>query len=646
MRRMLSIRRQQKVFGRGSLRLLYPANRRMLAYLREYADDTDQNTLLCVANLSRSAQAVELDLSGFAGRVPVEMLGGSSFPPIGQLPYLLTLPPYGFFWFLLAAEAQMPSWHTPAPEPLPDFRTFVIRHSLDELLAEPARSIFEKEVLPAYLPKRRWFGAKDQKIQQVHIASVAQLPALSPPVLLVQLEVQLARGAERYLLPFGFVPETELNAALPQQLALARVRRGGRVGILTDALSLDSFVLRLVQLLKAGAELQIPGGRLCFLPTSRLAALEIPPDAEVRRSNLEQSNSSVIIGQQAIIKLFRRLQAGPHPEAEMGRYLTEQRYEHIPALLGEITQFDSAGTPTVLGVLQTFAFNQGDAWNWSRNALDRAVQTVIALPEGVPLDEQIDVIRQLEAAAALLGQRLGEMHAVLARPSSDPAFAPCQAAQADCERWATAARRQLEAALEALAAAHELPVEQRENLAQLHKQREALLELLPALARAGMGSLCTRIHGDLHLGQVLVAGGDAVFIDFEGEPARPLQERRAKDSPMRDVAGLVRSLDYLAASSHGSGGAGQTEEIQARTMSIIERCHRGAEKAFLAAYAAASASLPHHWAEPSNWRRLLDLFLVEKAAYEVGYEASNRPTWIGVPLRGLAVLATRLVGKD
>src|SRR6185312_9639199 len=116
-------------------------NRRILAYLREYADGHDSGTMLCVANLSRSAQAVELDLSGFAGRVPVEMLGGSAFPPIGQLPYLLTLPPYGFYWFLLATEAHLPAWHTPAPEPLPEYATLVVRHGLEELLVEPARTV-------------------------------------------------------------------------------------------------------------------------------------------------------------------------------------------------------------------------------------------------------------------------------------------------------------------------------------------------------------------------------------------------------------------------------------------------------------------------------------------------------------------------
>jgi maltose alpha-D-glucosyltransferase/alpha-amylase len=643
MRRMLSIRKQQKLFGRGSLRLLYPTNRRILAYVRELADGDKSDIALCVANLSRSAQAVELDLSTFVGRVPVEMLGGSAFPPVGQLPYLLTLPPYGFYWFLLATEAQMPAWHTPAPEPLPEYNTFVIQRSLDELLADPARRILETEVLPAYLPKRRWFGAKDERIERATIEDVITLPALRPPVLLVQINVRTRRGDERYLLPFGFVSEDELATPLPQQLALARVRRGGRVGLLTDAFALDSFVRRLLEMLAAAEEVPTASGKLCFLPTSRLASLTIAPDAEVRRSNMGQSNSSVIVGQQALIKLFRRIQSGPHPEAEMGRYLTEHGFTGIPALLGEITHQAPDGTPTVLALVESFVFNQGDAWNWSQNTLERAIQTVIALPEGISLDEQVQVIRQFSAAATVLGRRLGEMHRILARPSEDPAFAPHAAEHSDCEAWTAAASAQLQAAFAALAA-HEWSHEEQRQLSELLISRESeLLELLPSLARAGLGSLCMRIHGDLDLAQVLVVSGDAYFIDFEGEPARPLAQRRAKSSPLRDVAGMLRSFDYLAASGFASGGAGQSDATQARKQTIVERFHQVSKQSFISAYVQATQSLPHHWSSPEDWQRLLELFLLEKAAYEIGYEAANRPSWLGVPLRGLAALAARVL---
>src|SRR5580698_4484587 len=209
MRRMLSIRKQQQAFGRGTLRLLYPTNRRVLAYLREYAgpDGSGAETILCIANVSRAAQAVELELAEFSGRVPVEMLGGAAFPPIGQLPYLLTLPPYGFFWFVLAPLSRMPTWFVPAPQPLPEFVTLVLRNSLEELLAEPIRGILEKEVLPAYLPKRRWFAGKDQVLEQTRIVEISAVPGIEPPVLLAAIEAQMPRGTDRYLLPFGFIAE-------------------------------------------------------------------------------------------------------------------------------------------------------------------------------------------------------------------------------------------------------------------------------------------------------------------------------------------------------------------------------------------------------------------------------------------------------
>ncbi|MGH8687176.1 MAG: maltose alpha-D-glucosyltransferase [Burkholderiales bacterium] len=643
MRRMLGIRKQQRVFGHGSLRLLYPTNRRILAYLREYADGDSADTLLCVANLSRSAQAVELDLNAFAGRVPVEMLGGAAFPPIGQLRYQLTLPPYGFYWFMLAAEERMPVWHTEVPEPLPEYNTFVIRRSLEELLVDSARRILEDEVLPAYLPKRRWFGAKDEPIEHARIVDSIAMPALTPPALLIQIEVATRRGPERYQLPFGFIAEDATSSPLPQQLALARVRRGGSVGYLTDAFALDSFARRLLEMLSDAAQLSTPSGMLRFLPTSKLAALTLGPDAEVRRLNMEQSNSSVIVGQQAIVKLFRRIQSGPHPEAEMGRYLTEHGFANIPAMLGEVALLAGDGTPTVLAVVQAFAFNQGDAWAWSQNTLDRAIQTVIALPEGLAADKELDVLEQFRTAATVLGKRLGEMHQILAQPSEDPAFTPHAATEADCKAWAVSVGTQLEAAFAVLAAPHEWAQDDSRLLAELlSAQRARLLELTTTLSRAGLDSLCIRIHGDLHLGQVLVASGDVCFIDFEGEPARPLAQRRAKSSPLRDVAGILRSLDYLAASGQLAGGAGQSDTAQARKQAVVEHFHRVSETSFLAAYAQATQSLPHHWGATESSHALLDLFLLEKAAYEICYEAANRPAWIGIPLSGLARIVARI----
>jgi len=629
MRRMLQIRGQHRAFGRGSLKLLYPRNRRVLAYLREYTHtDGIPETILCVANVGRSAQAVELDLAVFAGRVPVEMVGGSAFPPVGQLPYLLTLPPHGFYWFLLATEARMPRWHVPAPEPMPDYRTFVLRRDISELLADPARTLLEQEVLPAYLPKRRWFAAKDRRLDAVRLASATMLPGAARPIALLQLETRSGEQTERWQLPLGFLPEEEAITALPHQLALARVRRGPKIGYLTDAFTLDALARSLVELLRAARPLPTADGELRFLPTSRLAELPLAPDAEIRRLAAEQSNSSLIIGEAMMLKLIRRLQPGLHPEAEMGRVLTERGYANIAPLLGEVTHVETDGTPRVLAVLQGFMHGQGDAWTWTLSLLERAFADA-ATPQQPPAD----AIGEYLPFATLLGRRLGELHAVLAQDSDDPAFMPRSAGKPDCRGWAEAIGVAVAAALEPLHRAERLGEIERALLERLQALLPAVQAVIPALAAQGLGSLLTRTHGDLHLGQILVAQGDAYFIDFEGEPARPLAERRCKTSPLRDVAGMLRSFDYAAAVA-ANGDAG-------RAM-LLQRFRREVPEIFLQAYLAAAAPIAHRWPAPSAAMALIDLFTLEKAAYELRYEAANRPDWLGVPLQSLADLAARL----
>jgi maltose alpha-D-glucosyltransferase / alpha-amylase len=647
MRRMLTIRKQQQAFGRGSLRLLYPTNRRVLAYLREYAgaDGSDQaaETILCVANVSRAAQAVELDLAQFNGRVPVEMLGGAAFPPIGQLPYLLTLPPYGFFWFVLAKAAQMPAWHAETPEALPDLNTFVIRSTLDELMSDPARSVLQNEVLPAYLPKRRWFSGKDEKIGHIEMAAVSTVPGMTPPVLLTEIVVQSNRGESRYLVPFGFIPDDQLATALPQQLALARVRRGPHVGLVTDAYSLDPFIRRLMELLQSDARIETSSGQLRFVRTARMDGITLAPDMPIRRSQTEQSNSSVIVGQQVIIKLFRRIHAGPHPEAEMGLYLSESGYPNVAPLLGEISRIAPNGELYVLGIAQGFIFNEGDAWNWTQNLLDRAIHSIIVTPEDLPLDDQLEPIRQFHTAASILGRRLGEMHVLLAQPTDQEAFAPRVAGDQDCEAWIASVAEQVRSALTVLDSQRAWTEEEQALRKLILEHREGLLRLPETLAPRGVGTLLTRIHGDLHLGQALVSQGDVYFIDFEGEPARPLEQRRAKSSPMRDVAGMLRSFDYAASTAIASGGAGQSDTAILRKRSIIDRFRHISEREFLSSYHQAIAARSEAVLKPEVATALLNLFLLEKVAYELAYEAANRPNWLSTPLKGLAALVKRLI---
>ncbi|MEC4717534.1 maltose alpha-D-glucosyltransferase [Noviherbaspirillum sp. CPCC 100848] len=651
MRRMLAVRKQHCAFSRGSLTMLYPANRRILAYLREHGKDDHTETILCVANVSRSAQAVELDLSAYAGRVPLEMIGGSAFPPIGQLPYLLTLPPYGFYWFLLAAETKMPSWHTPAPEPLPELQTLVLRHAITELLEPPRRGTLEKDVLPAYLPKRRWYAAKQEALQSVRIALATRLPASQSrpnvmPSMLAELETTTASGTERYLMPFGFIREEEIVTALPQQLALARVRRGRNVGLLTDAFVLDSFAYVIIQLMREGTTIASDDGEVRFIPTDTLHAVDTSAEPAIRRLSAEQSNSSMIIEDKIVLKVIRHIAPGIHPEAEMGRYLTTLGFANMPAMLGEVTRHGADGTPFTMIILQQFIDNQGDAWQWTLDTLSRAMQQT-TVPEAAAPDmstEISDPHEELVSLATNLGRRLGEMHAALATPTDNPDFAPQPATEDDARAWAEGARRQLEAAFDVLRAQTSWSSEaEGRRVERLVGQRDALLGKLDALAAAGVGTLRTRIHGDFHLGQVLVAQGDVYIVDFEGEPAKPLHMRRDKMSPMRDVAGLIRSFDYAAAFAGRSGPTDLNEAEEVRKQQIIRDYAPNSQAAFMQAYREAAYAGAFKASEEAE-RGLLQLFVLEKAAYEICYEAANRPTWVSVPVNGMAKIVDELLG--
>lgn len=643
-RRMLAVRKQSKAFGRGSLKMLSPSNRRILAYTREFTgDDGRTEIILCVANVSRSAQAAELDLSAFAGMVPVEMLGGNAFPPIGQLNFLLTLAPYGFYWFVLAAENQMPSWHVEPVQSMPDFTTLVLKKRMEELLDAPCRAVLEHTSLPAWLPKRRWFAGKDTAIDSVHIAYGVRFGDLQHPVLLSEIEVSAGGQVSRYQLPFGFLGEDQFTSALPQQLALARVRRVRQVGLVTDAFSLEHFIRAVIQALQAGTVLNSSEGELRFEATPQLARLALTDESPVRYLAAEQSNSSVVVGESLVLKLIRKVSAGVHPELEMSAYLTAAGYPNISPLLGSMIRRDGQGQDNLLMIAQGYLSNQGDAWGWTQNNLERAIRDELA--EAMSEQEQhYNALGELADFAGLLGQRLGEMHGVLAVPTANPDFQAEVTTAKDAEAWAKDIAAQIERALQLLKLhQNQLNPADQARVSELLEQKKAIGAQVRALAQATLGGLRIRVHGDLHLGQVLVVKGDAYLIDFEGEPARPLHERRGKHSPYKDVSGVLRSFDYAAAMALNVQGVDHSPAADAARQRVTERYLIEARLAFIKAYHAATATLAHDWQDAKGQDAALTLFSLEKAAYEVAYEAENRPTWLPVPLQGLHGLLSGLI---
>jgi maltose alpha-D-glucosyltransferase/alpha-amylase len=313
--------------------------------------------------------------------------------------------------------------------------------------------------------------------------------------------------------------------------------------------------------------------------------------------------------------------------------------------LGELLRVDAQGLPHTLLIVERFVRNQGDAWGWSLDLLRRAIASVAVTDANE--DAREEALGPYLPLAAAIGQRLAELHAVLAEPADDPAFAPEPVGREDAQAWARAAVGELSAACRALAGftgwESEAQHAQAEKLVSLRAQIATRLE---ELAQAGVGALRTRIHGDFHLGQVLVTSGDAMLIDFEGEPAKPLAERRAKACPLRDVAGLLRSFDYAAATL-AREPAPSSELSAERRDEFLRRFIEAASTSFLGAYHATARTAAHRWYESDEAAdALTDLFLVQKAAYEITYEVANRPGWVGIPLRGLLDLAERLLMRE
>ena len=636
MKRLIAVRKGRRAFGRGDLKFLYPANRKILAFLRSFADET----ILCVFNLSRAPQAVELDLAAFAGRTLVELGGRSAFPRVGNLPYLLTLPGFAFYWFLLdPTQPVEPGWRGPAAQP--EFVTLVMPDGWPSLLARHNRRQLELEVLPTYLPLQRWFGAKDRRIERTTVVAEAEIAG----VYLAIVEVGFAGGAKQlYTLPLGLRwegPDADLASLVP--FTLARARRARLEGSIYEAAAEPRFILALIEALRDGKTL--PAGenhKMSFVPTSAFASYQLPEQPSVKRIGGEQSNTSLLIEEYGVLKLYRRLVGGIHPEVEMARFLTEvAHFPNTPPLLGYFA-LEGTGEEMALGVLFANLRNQGDAWAQALNFLTRYLDEALLMTprEGPPAEAPGQSMHTLFLElAGQLGQRTAELHRALC-PSEDVAadFTPEPITADDLAAWRDRARAGAERSLAALAKqADGLPTAVRGAAERLLARRDDALALLDRLLPAKVAAMKTRLHGDYHLGQVLVVKNDFAIIDFEGEPLRPLDERRRKGSPLVDVAGMLRSAAYAAATA-----VRQMAAIQpAAEAGLLERgevWRKQVTDTFLQRYRVTMAGVASFPEDAATVDALIAFFTLEKAFYEIGYELANRPTWLDIPIAGVMTL--------
>ncbi len=638
LKRLLAVRRSRISLGRGKMSLLYPGNRKVLAYCVTYEDEV----VLCVANLARSAEPVELDLSQFKGRVPIELLSRSTFPPIGDLPYLLTLQPFAFFWFLLTTEAEAPDWHEELPPALPELATLVLPHGWRAFLDGREQEKFCGEILPAYLPKQRWFAAKDQRVEKFSTLAGALLGKGDRAWLLEIVEAAVAGGAPQYyFMPLSIAwesPTDEPTRFLP--FALGKARSGRRTGLICDAYADGGYMLEVLAALREERCVAANEGEIRFIPTSRLNDVTVDDEPEVRGLAVEQSNTSIIVGEAMVAKGYRRLHRGIHIELEVARFLTETaEYTNTPPLLGSVEHVAADGTSTALCIVQGFVHNQGDGWRYTLNHLARTLeraQAEEAETEVGLLDPNVMYMVQIET----LGVRTGELHQAFGLKTGDPAFEPEPITARDLTAWRKQIDRLASDALGSLERALDtLPEATRDLADTILEHRDAIPDLIADLVPKRFSATKSRYHGDYHLGQVLVVMDDWMVIDFEGEPLRSLDERRAKHSPLKDVAGMLRSFNYAAWAALFDATEERPEDFEV-LRPIVEDWERQTADAFLSGYRGAIESCPSYPASPEDAQALLDLFLIEKAAYEIRYELANRPAWVRIPLMGLHRILT------
>jgi len=627
-RNMINLRKLFQVFGRGSLEFLHPENRKVLAYIRCYeAPDGHTETVLCVANLSRFAQPVTLDLAKFAGMQPVEMLGYVPFPPIDSTPYALTLAPYSFFWLELqkAAPKSLPA-NEPITEKVSSPRTFT-----------PDAALVER-VLPAYIAGQRWFGGKSRGIRAARLVSSIPLEQTSSALCLIEV-THTDGGISLYQLPLAIASGDQATAVRTDSLraVIASLESGE---LLYDATAGEDFRTALLHAILDTPEDQSSE----FVATHSSADLTALAGQTSRAASAEQSNTSILYGEQAILKLYRHIQRGENPDVEVPRFLTNVgHFQSTPAYLGDL---HLASDGTTLAFLQAFATNEGDGWQWTLADLTRFYSAVanVAVPQeqapplnlNAPIAAQSDIKEHAGLylkAAELLGKRTAEMHLALATPTDDPAFAAERFTAHNLAALRDSIRTQANEALNALQAAlPNLPAESREFAMQLLQKREQLLALTDGLTgdSAAFG-VRIRIHGDYHLGQLLRTADDFLIVDFEGEPARSLEERRGKYSPLKDIAGMLRSFSYAARAALPS----PSDTSLLAWASVWENA---AGNAFLLGYRETLTAHPELLPEIEHAQPFLLALLLEKALYELLYELNNRPTWLSLPLSGLLAL--------
>ncbi len=649
---MIAVRKRIAAFGRGSMKFLHSSNSKILCFVRTF----ESRHVIVAANLSQFSQSAVLDLSDFKHCDVTEAFSQNRFRTIGDGDYDITLGPYGYFWFEVDTSDQDSRQEGDAE--LPELHADL---SWERLFGNhnTVRTI-ERKILPLFVRKCRWFGGKARAIGSIRFHKTFPLKVDDETHHLAVVEIQYVQGLpEFYFIPLGFVPADQLmdKAEYTTQAVLCRAVLNDTAGFIMDSSYIRPFrdylflsIQRDSQIKETNATLQFRSGIFSRHEKSR--------DVESRLLKSDQSNTAIIYNDQYFLKFYRKIEPELNPEPEIIRFLTENTtFRNSPRFAGSIELRDESGGTYVFALMQEKVEHQGDAWVMTVDSVGRFYERVLASPEKENIPPLVDrpVLRFEESPPliqaligrgfyeriARLGQRTAELHLALAsKPDGDPAFAP--------EPFTANYQRSLYSSLRKLVRErfnllrHALPGLRPETRAVANRVlglEDDILECFSEIYKTRIRAMKTRIHGDYHLGQVLFTGKDFIIIDFEGEPGFSFSERRLKKHPLKDVAGMMRSIHYAA-----FGKILLNENYREQDREILEAWAEQWQHYVARYYMGAYLERTGEKEFTNEHEVLIRTFLLEKAVYELGYELNGRPDWAIVPLRGILYHMMRYFG--
>ncbi len=656
-KRLLAARKRYHAFGRGEFTFLHPDNYKVLAFIRKYAPPGggEAETILVVANLSRFPQHVELNLRDYQGLVPVELFGHVEFPAIGELPYLLTLGPYGMYWFTLSVPRPIEVTRT-GPGHERSVPSVAVRHGWEDAVRGAARSQFEA-LLPAHLLGRGWFRGGGRVIKAVELLEAVRVPDAAPPGYLSGVRVEYAEGEpDVYTLPLAFAEGPAAEEVLAKQpfAALARVH-GAADGLIYDAMYDPGLDAALLKLLAGGRRLTGARGVLqtTLLPEAAAAAAD-PGPPQPRYA--DQNRAETVFGDKLVLTLYRQVELGPHADWELGRHLAAVGFPHSRRVVGLLEYRTATGDLLTLGTLHQYVHAQSDLWQYTLHALGQFFERALSAPgpapdvplvvaaafdaaESGPTPEAAELVGSYLEQVRLLGRRTAELHAALADAAGDRAFTPEPFTPLYMRSVYQSLRNRAGQALRRLSRRQRLlPPEVAADARVVLERETDLYRRYRTLISRRWGGQRVRVHGDLHLGQVLFTGSDEVFRHFGGDLALSPSERRQKQSVLKDVAGLLRSWQRAVATALFGTEVG-TSIVRGEDRPALEPWGRfwwvAVGGAFLRSYFEAAGG--QAFVPPTREERqaLCELFLLGQVLTELGFALSQRPEVLHAHLRGL-----------